>query len=90
MIDLIDQVETAFHSLPLKNTDVFVVTIGEDGGANIMVSAYASQCLFEKLSTIMGLFNGKLKGTTHLDSMMVQFIVLGNGQITGLESVGLL
>ncbi|WP_433902626.1 hypothetical protein [Sphingobacterium puteale] len=43
----------------------------------------------KKLSTIMGLFNGKLKGTTHLDSMMVQFIVLGNGQITGLESVGL-
>lgn len=41
----------------------------------------------KKLSTIMGLSNGKLKGTTRLDSIMVQFIVLGNGQITGLESI---
>lgn len=41
----------------------------------------------QKLSAIMEPFNGKLKGTMHLDSITVQFIVLGNGQITGLESI---
>ncbi|MGE8378520.1 MAG: hypothetical protein ACN6PN_09225, partial [Sphingobacterium sp.] len=42
----------------------------------------------KKLSAIMGLPKGKQKGGTRLDSITVQFVVLGNGQITGLESLG--
>jgi len=42
----------------------------------------------KKLSAIMGLPKGEQKGTTRLDSITVQFVVLGNGQITGLESLG--
>ena len=41
--------ETAFHSLPLKNTDVFVVAIGEDEGANIMVSALCKEANVKRL-----------------------------------------
>lgn len=42
----------------------------------------------KKLSAIMGLPKGKLKGPMRLDSIIVQFVILGNGQITMLESMG--
>ncbi|MFD1770473.1 potassium channel family protein [Sphingobacterium suaedae] len=41
--------EAAFRSLPLKNTDVFIVAIGEDEGANIMVSALCKEAGVKRL-----------------------------------------
>ncbi len=41
--------ETAFQSLPLKNTDVFIVAIGENEGANIMVSALCKEANVKRL-----------------------------------------
>ncbi|NQD69313.1 TrkA family potassium uptake protein [Sphingobacterium shayense] len=41
--------ETAFRSLPLKNTDVFIVAIGEDEGANIMVCALCKEANVKRL-----------------------------------------
>lgn len=41
--------ETAFHTLPLKNTDVVVVAIGEDEGANIMVTALCKEASVKRL-----------------------------------------
>ncbi|SFS78893.1 potassium channel family protein [Sphingobacterium wenxiniae] len=41
--------EAAFHTLPLKNTDVVVVAIGEDEGANIMVTALCKEAQVKRL-----------------------------------------
>jgi len=41
--------EVAFSTLPLKNTDVVVVAIGEDEGANIMVSALCREVQVKRL-----------------------------------------
>lgn len=41
--------EVAFHTLPLKNTDVVVVAIGEDEGANIMVTALCKEAKVRRL-----------------------------------------
>lgn len=41
----------------------------------------------KKLSTIMGLSTDQPKAKTTRDSITVQFIVLANGQLTGLESL---
>lgn len=41
--------ETAFASLPLKNTDVFIVAIGENEGANIMVTALCKEANVKRL-----------------------------------------
>jgi len=41
----------------------------------------------KKLSTIMGLPTDNTNTATTLDSITVQFIVLGNGQLTGVESM---
>ncbi|SKB91190.1 trk system potassium uptake protein TrkA [Sphingobacterium nematocida] len=41
--------EVAFSSLPHKNTDVFVVAIGEDEGANIMVTALCKEANVKRL-----------------------------------------
>lgn len=41
--------EVAFHTLPLKNTDVVVVAIGEDEGANIMVTALCKEAQVKRL-----------------------------------------
>lgn len=41
--------ETAFQSLPLKNTDVFIVAIGENEGANIMVTALCKEANVKRL-----------------------------------------
>ncbi|HMR18317.1 MAG TPA: hypothetical protein PKA53_03370 [Sphingobacterium sp.] len=41
----------------------------------------------KKLSTIMGLSTDKTNTATTRDSITVQFIVLGNGSLTGLESI---
>ncbi|WP_313368991.1 potassium channel family protein [Sphingobacterium mizutaii] len=40
---------SAFHSLPLKNTDVVIVAIGEDEGANIMVTALCKEAQVKRL-----------------------------------------
>lgn len=37
--------EAAFYTLPLRNTDVVVVAIGEDEGANIMVTALCKEAV---------------------------------------------
>ncbi len=39
----------AFNSLPLKNTDVVVVAIGENEGANIMVTALCKEAEVKRL-----------------------------------------
>jgi len=41
--------EAAFYTLPLKNTDVVVVAIGEDEGANIMVTALCKEAGVKRL-----------------------------------------
>ncbi|PRD56411.1 potassium channel family protein [Sphingobacterium gobiense] len=41
--------EVAFNTLPLKNTDVVIVAIGEDEGANIMVSALCKEAQVKRL-----------------------------------------
>ncbi len=41
--------EMAFRSLPLKNTDVFIVAIGEDEGANIRVTALCKEANVKRL-----------------------------------------
>lgn len=41
--------EAAFSTLPLKSTDVVVVAIGEDEGANIMVSALCKEAQVKRL-----------------------------------------
>jgi trk system potassium uptake protein len=41
--------EAAFHSLPLRNTDVVIVAIGEDEGANIMVCALCKEAGVRRL-----------------------------------------
>ncbi len=41
--------ETAFYTLPLRNTDVVVVAIGEDEGANIMVTALCKEAGVKRL-----------------------------------------
>lgn len=40
---------TAFNSLPLKNTDVVIVAIGENEGANIMVTALCKEAEVKRL-----------------------------------------
>ena len=46
-IDASDPV--AFNSLPLKNTDVVIVAIGENEGANIMVTALCKEAQVKRL-----------------------------------------
>ncbi|MBD1428824.1 MULTISPECIES: potassium channel family protein [Sphingobacterium] len=41
--------EAAFYTLPLRNTDVVVVAIGEDEGANIMVTALCKEAGVKRL-----------------------------------------
>ncbi len=41
--------EAAFYTLPLRNTDVVVVAIGEDEGANIMVTALSKEAGVKRL-----------------------------------------
>ncbi|GHE33976.1 potassium channel family protein [Sphingobacterium griseoflavum] len=41
--------ETAFKTLPLRNTDIVIVAIGEDEGANIMVTALCKEAEVKRL-----------------------------------------